>query len=60
MGKLIDFILCTGVTVFELIAILGGLALIQLVVYRTTGISLFNKLTKLVFKADKYMTAKFN
>lgn len=60
MEKLIDFILCTGVTVFELIAILGGLALIQLVVYRTTGISLFNKLTKLVFKADKYMTAKFN
>lgn len=60
MEKLIDFILCTGVTAFELIAILGGLALIQLVVYRTTGISLFNKLTKLVFKADKYMTAKFN
>ena len=60
MIKLIDFILCAGVTLFELIIILIGLALLQLIVYRTTGISLFNKLTKLVFKADKYMTAKFN
>lgn len=60
MDKLMDFILCGGMTIFELIAIFIGLALVQLIVYRTTGISLFNKLTKLVFKADRYVTAKFN
>lgn len=60
MIKLIDFILCTGVTLFELIAILVGLALLQLIVYRTTGISIINKFTKLIFKADKYLTEKFN
>lgn len=60
MDKLIDFTLCAGATTLELIIILIGLALIQLIVYRTTGISIFNKFTKLMFKADKYMTAKFN
>lgn len=60
MDKAIDFILCAGVTAFEVIAIIVGMALIQLIVYQTTGISLFNRFTKLMFKADRYLTAKYN
>ena len=60
MDKIIDFTLCAGTTLLELIAILIGRALIQLIVYQATRISIFNKFTKLLFKADKYMTAKFN
>lgn len=60
MSKVLDILLCAGMTTFEIIAILVGLALIQLIVYQTTGISLFNKFTKLVFKADRYFTEKLN
>jgi hypothetical protein len=60
MDKIMDFILCTGMTIFELAIMFIAVMLIQLIVYRTTGISLFNKFIRLMFKADKYLTAKFN
>lgn len=60
MDKIMDFILCAGVTAFEVVAIIVGAMLIQLIVYQLTGISLFNRFTKLMFRADRYITAKFN
>lgn len=60
MSKLLDFILCAGITLSEVIVIIIAAMLIQLIVYRTTGISLYNTIIKLMFKADKYLTAKFN
>ena len=60
MSKLLDFMLCAGVTLSEVIVIIIAAMLIQLIVYRTTGISLYNTIIKLMFKADRYLTAKFN
>ena len=60
MSKLLDFMLCAGITLSEVIVIIIAAMLIQLIVYRTTGISLYNTIIKLMFKADKYLTAKFN
>ena len=60
MIKLLDFIACAGMTMFEIIAVIAVAMLIQLIVYRTTGISIYNTIIKLMFKADKYLTAKFN
>ena len=60
MDKIMDFILCAGVTTFEVVAIILGALLIQFIVYQLTGISLFNRFTKLMFRADRYITTKFN
>ena len=60
MSKLLDFMLCAGITLSELFVIIIAAMLIQLIIYRTTGISIYNTIIKLMFKADRYLTAKFN
>ena len=60
MSKLLDFMLCTGITLSEVIVIIIAAMLIQLIVYRITGINMYNIFIKLIFKADKYVTTKFN
>ena len=49
MSKLLDFMLCAGITLSEVIVIIIAAMLIQLIVYRTTGISLYNTIIKLMF-----------
>lgn len=56
MDKLLDFILCGGVVAIEFTAIIIGAILIQAIVYRTTGISLYNKLNKGLNKLDRYLS----
>ena len=60
MMKLLDFMLCAGVTLSELIIVFIAAMLIQFIVYRITGISIYNTIIKLMFKADRYLAAKFN
>ena len=62
MDKMMDFILCAGITGLEVIAVIAGGMLIQLVVYQLSGrrINLIKEITRLMFKADRYITAKFN
>lgn len=62
MDKIMDFILCAGVTTFEVIAVIMAMMLIQLIVYQLSGrrINLIIEITKLMFRADRYITAKYN
>lgn len=60
MDKLMDFILCGGMTIFELAIMFIAVMLIQLIVYRTTGISLINSMIKAGLRFNNYLTKKFN
>lgn len=60
MSKLLDFMLCTGITLSELLLIFIAAIFIQFIVYRITGISIYNNFIKLMFRADRYLTSKFN
>lgn len=48
MNYLLDVILCGGVVALELIGIFAGALLIQGLVYRLTGFSIYNKLVKVM------------
>lgn len=55
MSYLLDLILCSGVVIGELIAIIIGSMLIQLVVYQLTGFSIYNNVFKGLNKLDKIL-----
>lgn len=48
MSYLLDVILCSGVVAAELIGTFAGALLIQGLVYRLTGFSIYNKLVKVM------------
>ena len=60
MYKLMDFILCTGMTILELAIMFIAVMLIQLIVYRATGISLINSMIRAGLRFNSYLTEKFN
>lgn len=60
MDKLMDFILCGGMTIFELAIMFIAVMLIQLIVYRTTGVSLINSMISAGLRFNNYLTEKFN
>lgn len=60
MDKIMDFILCAGVTAFEVIAVIIAMMLIQLIMYRVFNINLYKLFIKGSNKLDKYLVAKFN
>lgn len=59
MAYLLDLILCSGVVIGELLAIIIGSMLIQLVVYQLTGISIYNVINKKIIKLEKYIERNF-
>lgn len=58
MAYLLDLILCSGVVIGELIAIIIGSMLIQLVVYQLTGFSIANNLWKSLIRLEKHLENK--
>ena len=60
MDKLMDFILCGGMTILELVIMFIAVMLIQLIVYRATGISLINSMIRAGLRFNNYLTRKFN
>lgn len=58
MAYLLDLILCSGVVIGELIAIIIGSMLIQLVVYQLTGFSIVNSLWKSLIRLEKNLENK--
>lgn len=58
MAYLLDLILCSGVVIGELLAIIIGSMLIQLVVYQLTGFSIANNLWKSLIRLEKHLENK--
>ena len=48
MNYLLDVLLCSGVVLLQLAGAIIGALLVQLVVYRLTGFSIYNKLVKVL------------
>lgn len=59
MSKLIDFLLCGAVTMFELIGVIILGMLVQLIMYQVFGINIYKSLIRASRKLDKYLNEKF-
>ena len=61
MDKLMDFILCGGMTILELAIVLIAVMLIQLTVYQLSGkkINLFKIITLSILRFNNYLTEIF-
>lgn len=61
MDKLMDFILCGGMTILELAIIFIAVMLIQLTVYQLSRkrINLFKIITKSILRFNNYLTEIF-
>lgn len=60
MSKMLDIIACAGITIAEFGLILFIAIFSQYIVYRLTGISIFNLIIKGLKNLDKYLERKFN
>lgn len=62
MDKLMDFILCGGMTILELVIMFIAVMLIQLTVYQLSKkrINLFKIITLSILKFNNYLTEKYN
>lgn len=59
MSKLMDFLLCGAVTMFELIGVIILGMLVQLIMYQVFGINIYKSLIRASRKLDKYLNEKF-
>ena len=59
MGYYLDIILCGSVVIFELIAGIIGMMLIQLISYQVFGINPYKILTNWLFRMDKKLSKMF-
>lgn len=59
MGYCLDVLLCGSVVIFELIAVIVGMMLFQLISYQIFGINPYKILTNLLFKMDKKLSKMF-
>lgn len=59
MSYWLDVISCGMVVFIELITIIAGALLIQLVVYRLTGFSIYNNFVRSLIKIEKYIERNF-
>lgn len=59
MIKLLDIYLCGITVLIELIAVMSLALLIQFIVYKITGISLYTKICKALDKLDKKINQIF-
>ena len=61
MDKLMDFILCTGMTILELAIVLIAVMLIQLTVYQLSRkkVNLFKIITVSILRFNDYLTEIF-
>lgn len=59
MSYILDILACGGVVIGELLLIFIGTALLQLIIYQTTGISLIKVLIRASRKFDIYLSNKF-
>ena len=60
MNYILDILLCTSIAMAELIAVIIGMMLIQLISYRVFNINLCKLFIKGSYKLDKYLNEKFN
>ena len=62
MDKLMDFILCGGITILEIAIMFVAVILIQLTVYQLSRkrINLFKIITLSILRFNNYLTEKFN
>lgn len=60
MNYILDILLCTSTVMAELIAVIIGMMLIQLISYRVFNINLYKLLIKGSYKLDKYLNEKLN
>lgn len=59
MGYCLDIILCGSVVIFELVAVIIGIMLIQLISYQVFGINPYKMLTNWFSRMDKKLSRMF-
>ncbi len=59
MNKILDIFLCGTITIFELIAVLLVVMIIQLIMYQVFGINVYKLIIKGLNKFDKYLSKAF-
>ena len=55
MDYWVDVFLCMGVTLLELIGVIGIAMLVQLISYQVFGVNLYKKIFKGLNRLDKYL-----
>jgi len=60
MNYILDVLLCASTVMTELIAVIIGMMLIQLISYRVFNINLFKLFIKGSYKLDKCLNEKLN
>lgn len=55
----LDVFLCAGMTILEVIGVIGIALLIQLISYQCFGINIYQRIFKGLNRLDKYLSTKF-